>query len=103
MRGRNILGSLLPLIKYQVKSAGECAYSGKDPVRMSGGNALLLLLLIALLSGPVAEGFCPYGCGCDETNSRVTCIKTDLEVSEAPFLKGQSNPIEQLSLKEIFL
>jgi hypothetical protein len=67
---------------------------------MAGGGSLLLLLLLAVLSGPVAEGFCPYGCGCDETNSRVTCIKTDLEVSEA-FLKGQSNPIEQLSLKEI--
>jgi hypothetical protein len=56
---------------------------------MAGGGALLLLL--AVLSGPVAEGFCPYGCGCDETNSRVTCIKTDLEVSGA-FLKGTIQP-----------
>jgi hypothetical protein len=28
----------------------------------------------------LAAGFCPYGCGCDETNSRVTCIRSDLEV-----------------------
>jgi hypothetical protein len=32
-----------------------------------------------LMVGMVA-GFCPYGCGCDETNSRVTCIRSDLEV-----------------------
>jgi hypothetical protein len=59
---------------------------------MAGVGSLLLLLLLAVAA---VEGFCPYGCGCDETNSRVTCIKTDLEVSEA-FLKGQSNPVEQL-------
>jgi hypothetical protein len=52
---------------------------------MAGGGSLSLLLLLAVLSGPAVEGFCPYGCGCDETNSRVTCIKTDLEVSEALF------------------
>jgi|LakMenEpi03Aug12_release.lakeMendotaPanAssembly.Ray.scaffolds.fasta_scaffold4831357_1 hypothetical protein len=52
---------------------------------MAGGGSLLLLLAVA-----VAEGFCPYGCGCDETNSRVTCIKTDLEVR--PFFKGTIQP-----------
>ena len=36
-----------------------------------------LLLLLCLV--PV-EMFCPYGCGCDEQQSVVTCIKANMEV-----------------------
>ena len=28
--------------------------------------------------------FCPYGCGCDQDNGVVTCIRADLEVNSLP-------------------
>jgi len=50
---------------------------------VSVANQHQLVLVVGWMSlfmvGTVA-GFCPYGCGCDETNSRVTCIRSDLEV-----------------------
>ncbi len=39
----------------------------------------IVILVLAFLIG-LSEGFCPYGCGCDEENSIVTCIKAKLEV-----------------------
>ncbi len=39
----------------------------------------IVIVVLAFLIG-LSEGFCPYGCGCDEENSIVTCIKAKLEV-----------------------
>ena len=46
-------------------------------------NKIVILVIACLLAA--SEGFCPYGCGCDEENSIVTCIKAKLEVIQ--FLK----------------
>ena len=47
---------------------------------MASSSVMMLLVAVVVVLAGSAAGFCPYGCGCDETNSRVTCIKADLEV-----------------------
>ena len=48
---------------------------------MASSSVMMLLVAVVVVLTGSAAGFCPYGCGCDETNSRVTCIRSDLEVS----------------------
>ena len=74
----------------RVFDVAECGPTKSQQYTTMGSSRLVvttsvLVVVSSWMVGTVVA-FCPYGCGCDETNSRVTCLRSELEVREGTLI-----------------